>query len=162
MVATETRPRRQRTSWVEERRRHDRRMIRDYLLLLRPFVRAAIDVRADLIDELSPLLAHSFVAQAGVLSRFATSGRARGRQFQAALSGVQRLTPPPAVRACHDAAVTWLRQLTEATRALERVGGGELAHLRTFHEHLADARATAQLFNRAQAHILAEWELIRR
>jgi hypothetical protein len=134
------------------------REIANYLLVIKPLVARAIEVRTSWIRELGLLFAE--VQQGNAVQVTARAGRL-GREhvgaFREVRSSVERLLAPDGCQELQRSALLWIDSLVKACEALIEVGNaGQLAGMQVVQRCVTEARHAARRFNAEYSRLSAE------
>jgi hypothetical protein len=134
------------------------RQVARFLVVLKPVVARAIEIRASWIKELGLLFAevqHGNPSQ--VTARAGRLGRAHVGAFREVRTAAERLSPPEGCQDIHRSVLLWTDSLVKACEALIEVGNsGQLTGMRIAQRNVTEARHAARRFNSEYNRLLTE------
>lgn len=132
--------------------------IATFLVVLKPLVARAIEVRASWIKELGALFEEARQGNAAhVTSRAGRLGRDHVGLFRDVRTSVERCRPPEGCQEVQRAVVVWTDSLVKACEALIEVGNtGQLAGMQLAQRNVTEARHAARRFNSEYTRLLTE------
>jgi hypothetical protein len=134
------------------------RDIARFLVLLKPLVARAIEVRSSWIKELGALFEEARQGNAAqVTARAGRLGREHVGAFRDVRTSVERVGPPLGCEEIHKSVLVWTDSLVKACEALIEVGNsGQLAGMQIAQRNVTEARHAARRFNSEYSRLVTE------
>lgn len=134
------------------------RDIARYLIMMKPLIARAIEVRQSWIRELGMLFEEARQGNAAqVTTRAGRLGRDHVGLFRDVRASCERYQPPAGCEELQRAVMSWIDGLVKACEALVEVGGsGQMVGMQVAQRNVTEARHAARRFNNEYQRLVTE------